>query len=108
MPIIISFAGHLGNDPELRHTPNKNIAVTEAAVYVNRRTKQGQEWVDAEATRYAIKAWRRHAETLATLEKGAGVLVIGHVETESWIDPETEEKRYRDTVVVDELGHTFG
>lgn len=110
MPIIVCFAGHLGAEPELRHTTRKGTAVAEVPVYVNRRQRAENEsgWEDGEPTRYWIRAWRRRAEQLASLPSGAGVVVIGHVETESWVDKESGEKRYRDTVVVDELGQLFG
>lgn len=107
MPVIVCFEGRLAADPELAHTTVKGTAVTEAVAYVNRRVRQGEEWVDAEPTRYWIKAWKRRAEQLAQLSKGTSIVVIGHVETDSWTDTESGEKRYRDTVVVDAIGATL-
>lgn len=110
MPIIVCFEGRLAADPELTHTPNTHTAVTEAVVLINRRTKRAtpdgqgeQAWTDAEPTRYTVKAWKRRAEQMAGLTKGDSVVVIGHVETESWITTEGD-KRYQDTVVVDAIG----
>ena len=109
MPIIVCFEGNLAEDPQLARTPNTGTAVCEAVVLVSHRTRrqtdQGEEWVDAPSTRYELKAWRRRAEALASLRRGASVVVIGHVETESWEDDEGK-RHYRDKVVVDSLGET--
>lgn len=57
---------------------------------VNRRAKDtAGQWADAEPTRHRIKAWNRLAENIATLPKGARVLVVGHTETDTWADTET-------------------
>jgi len=105
MPIIVCFEGRLADTPKLAHTPN-DTAVAEAVVLCNRRTKKGEEWVDAEPTRYFIKAWKNRAEALGQLPKGTSVVVIGHVETESWTN-DAGEKKYTDTVVVDAIGESL-
>lgn len=109
MPIIVCFEGRLAADPELTKTPNTATSVCEAVVLSNHRTKketdQGEQWVDGEPTRYYLKAWRRRAEALGSLRKGSSVVVVGHVETESWTDGDGN-RRWRDTVVVDHLGET--
>ncbi|MFI5627538.1 single-stranded DNA-binding protein [Nocardioides sp. NPDC051685] len=109
MPIIVCFEGRLAADPELTSTPNTGTSVCEAVVLVNHRTKQetdiGEQWIDGEPTRYYLKAWRRRAEALGSMSKGSSVVVVGHVETESWTDGEGK-RHWRDTVVVDHLGET--
>ncbi|KQY61444.1 single-stranded DNA-binding protein [Nocardioides sp. Root140] len=106
MPIIICFEGRLATEPELIKTPNTDTSVCEAVVMVNHRKKAGEEWVDADATRYEIKAWKRRAEALAARTIGDSIVVIGHVETTSW-ETDNGTKRYRDTVVVDAIGQTL-
>lgn len=109
MAINISFEGNLVEEPQLVRTPNTGTALCEVPVMVSHRTRkqtdQGEVWVDAPSTRYVLKAWRRRAEALATLPKGASVVVIGHVETEAWEDEEGQ-RQYRAKVVVDSLGET--
>lgn len=109
MPIIVCFEGRLAADPQLVRTANAGTAVCEAVVMINHRTRRqtetGEQWVDAPTTRYFVKGWRRRAEALATLRKGASVVVVGHVETESWEDQDGQ-RHYRDTVVIDSLGET--
>lgn len=108
MPIIACFEGRLAAEPQLERTPN-GTAVVEVAVYANRRVRDDAgEWSDATATRYWVKAWKRRAEELATLGKGTSVVVIGHVETDSWEAEDGSGRRYRDTVVVDAIGASLG
>lgn len=106
MPIVVCFEGRLAAAPELTETPNTGTAVAEAVVLINHAKKNGEEWIEGEPTRYYLKAWKRRAEALGSLSKGSSVVVVGHVETESWTDKETGERRWRDTVVVDHLGET--
>ena len=99
------FEGNLADAPKLVHVQGGVTAVLEAVVLVNRRAKDtAGEWADAEPTRYRIKAWNRLAENIATLPKGARVLVVGHTEIDAWADKETQQKRTGDVVVVDAIG----
>lgn len=106
MPIIACFEGRIAAEPTLDRTVT-DLPTCEAVVLVNRRTKRGDDWVDATPTRYYLKAWRRRAEQLAQLPTGASVVVIGHVETDSWTNDQGE-KRYRDQVIVDHIGLSLG
>jgi single-strand DNA-binding protein len=99
------FEGNLTDAPQLNHTSGSKVPVTEAVVLVNRRVKDdADQWVDAEPTRYRIKAWRGLAERLAKLPKGTTVVVVGNTITEAWTDRETGQKRTSDVVVVDAIG----
>jgi single-strand DNA-binding protein len=100
----ITFEGNLTDTPTLSFTTHTGTPVTEAVVLVNRRLKDGDQWIDAEPTRHRIKAFRRLAENISTLPKGATVLVTGHIETDTWTDPSTQTKRTGNTVVVEALG----
>lgn len=101
----VTFAGNLGADPELRFTPNGN-PVTQLRVIVNRRTRTSAgEWEDVEPTGHSCKVWGTAAEHVAeSAIKGTRVLVHGHLETETWTDKDSGDKRTRDVVVVEEIG----
>lgn len=99
------FEGNLADTPQLTHTTGSQIPVAEAVVLVNRSTQTGAgEWVDAEPTRYRIKAWRSLAKHLAELPKGATVLVAGTVITEAWTDKDNGQKRTANVINVDAIG----
>lgn len=99
--------GHLAATPELRFTAKKGTAVTEFVVLSNRRTHDEQtgEWHDGPTTRDVCKAFGRLAENIAeSLTTGAGVIVVGETQTETWTDKETGENRYKDVVIVRAAG----
>ena len=99
------FEGNLAAAPKLIHVSHGVTAVLEAVILVNRRTQDAEgQWTDAEPTRHRIKAWNQLAENIATLPKGTRLLVVGHTETDTWRDAETQKKRTQDIVIVDAIG----
>ena len=79
MPVTIALEGNLTRDPELRYTPG-GAAVCNFAVAVNKRLKEGDNWVDGPASFYNVAAWRQLAEDAAGLSRGQKVVVIGQLE----------------------------
>ncbi|HHY54389.1 MAG TPA: single-stranded DNA-binding protein [Chloroflexi bacterium] len=76
----ITLVGNLGNDPEMRYTPN-GIPVTSFSLAVSRRWT-GQDGQPQEKTLwFRVTAWRKLAETASQyLTKGRQVLVVGELE----------------------------
>jgi len=104
MNTVITFAGNLAEDPELQFTP-QGTPVVDFRVLVNRRIKDGDEWKDGQATAHNCKLYGKTAENVAeSIARGDRVLVHGQVRTETWNDRETGEKRYKDLVIVEEIG----
>lgn len=102
MSLIEYFEGNLADAPTLEATPSgKNV--TTAVVLVNNRVKVKGEWTDGPPTRRVIKAWGIHAHPLATLTKGASIVVIGKIITETWEDSEGK-RHWREQVQVQHLG----
>ena len=70
----IILVGNVGRDPELRFTQS-GAAVCDFSLAVNRRRKQGEEWID-ETTWFKITVWGQQAETVNKfVQKGKQVLV---------------------------------
>jgi single-strand DNA-binding protein len=95
--------GNLTRDPELKALPS-GIQVASMAVATNRvwKDKNGakQEAVDY----HNIVVFGRQAETSAQyLKKGQQVMVEGRMQTRSWDDKSTGEKKYRTEVVADRI-----
>lgn len=84
-----TIAGRLGQDPEMRYTPN-GIPVTNFSVAVNRSWTDGDGQQQEETTWFKVTCWRKQAETCSTyLKKGAQVLVEGaNMSVEAWVDSE--------------------
>lgn len=97
MTAQVTLVGNLTRDPELRFTP-KGDAVINFAVAVNERVKQGDEWVDGDASYYDVAAWRKLAEDAAeVLTKGSRVIVVGKMKIDKY---ETKDGQPRSKVVV--------
>jgi single-strand DNA-binding protein len=103
-----TFAGNLAGDPQLRYTTNGK-PVAEARVLVNKRTQNDAgEWTDGEPTGHTIKVWGPAAENFAAhAAKGTRVLVTGRVDTDTWTDKDTSEKRTAQVVIVDEIAESY-
>lgn len=89
----VTVAGRLTRDPELRHT-NSGLAICKLGLAVSRfyRGKDGER---KEETLFVdVKAWDKQAEFLGNnLRKGRPVYVEGNLESNSWEDKETGQKR---------------
>lgn len=95
--------GNLTRDPEQRSLPS-GIAVTSFSVATNRVWK-GEDGSKKESTDYHnIVVFGRQAETAAQyLKKGQSVLVEGRIQTRSWEDKSSGEKKYRTEIVADRV-----
>lgn len=93
--------GNFTRDPELRSLPS-GIKVCTFSLATNRvwKDKNGarQESVDY----HNIVVFGRQAETVAQyMKKGSSILVEGRMQTRSWDDKTSGEKKYRTEVVAD-------
>ena len=92
----VSFAGHLTDDPELRHTEG-GIARAMFRVAVSGRRER-------EASFFTVVVWRDQAEHAAkSLTKGSRVVVLGRLQQRSWT-AEDGSARSSVEVVAEELG----
>jgi len=79
----VILIGRLTRDSELKYTPS-GIAVCKFAIAVNRKKKQGDEWVE-EASFIDIVLWGRSGETLNQyLLKGKQVAIEGELHQNRW------------------------
>ena len=99
----VLLIGNLGRDPEVRTTPqgvpvaNFSIACTETWSDPNGQRQERTEWVD-------LVLWRKQAEIAQKyLRKGSRIFVEGKLQTRSWDDQQSGQKRYRTEVVVDRM-----
>ena len=75
----VSIAGHLGSDPEVRHTPG-GLKVTSFTVAVNIR-KQGKD----ETLWYRVTLWGdRFDKMIQYLKKGSAVIAHGDLFASLW------------------------
>lgn len=79
---ICVFAGHLGKDPEVRHTTS-GTAIMSFSLAVNRRVKKGDQW-ENETDWLSIIHWKPSDFILNALHKGSACLVHGRLQTRQY------------------------
>ncbi|MEM9290639.1 MAG: single-stranded DNA-binding protein [Acidobacteriota bacterium] len=97
----VILIGNLGRDPEVR-TTTSGQTVASFSIATSRR------WRDRDGNRqeqtewHNIVVWGRQAEIAGQyLTKGRQVFIEGRLQTRSWDDRQTGEKRYRTEIVAD-------
>ncbi len=97
----VILVGNLGRDPEVRSTPSGQPVAT-FSLATNRK------WRDRDGNRqeqtewHNIVCWGRQAEIAGQyLTKGRQVFVEGRLQTRSWEDKQSGEKKYRTEVICD-------
>ncbi len=97
----VVLVGRLVADPEVRYTP-AGIPVAQLRVAVNRITKN--ESGEYESDFFNVVAWRRTAEFAQNyLSKGRLVSIDGRLQTRSWVDQTSGQKRTAFEIVADNL-----
>jgi len=99
----VILIGNLGKDPEIKYTPS-GTAVAKITLATNERFKdKGGEWQDRTEW-HNVVLWQRLAEIAGEyLKKGSKVYIEGRLQTRSWDDKNTNQKRYMTEVVANDL-----
>jgi single-strand DNA-binding protein len=99
----VILIGNLGKDPEVKYTPS-GTAVAKFSLATNERYKdKGGEWQDRTEW-HNIVAWQRLAEIVGEyVKKGSKLYIEGRLQTSSWDDKESGQKRYKTEVVANDL-----
>jgi single-strand DNA-binding protein len=97
----VILIGNLGRDPEVRSTPSgQPVASFTLATSRRWRDKNGQKQEQTEW--HQIVVWGKQAEIAGQyLTKGKQIYVEGRLQTRSWDDKQSGEKRYRTEIVCD-------
>jgi len=99
----VQLIGNLGKDPEIKYTPS-GTAVAKITLATNERYKdKGGEWQDRTEW-HNVVLWQRLAEIAGEyLKKGSKVYIEGRLQTRSWDDKTTNQKKYMTEVVAGDL-----
>jgi single-strand DNA-binding protein len=99
----VILVGRLGKDPEVRSTPSGqtvakfSVATDEKFTDRNGEKQQRTEW-------HNIVAWGKLGEICGQyLRKGKLVFIEGRIQTDSWDDKESGQKKYRTDIVANEM-----
>ena len=98
----VMIIGNLGNDPEMRFTPNGSpVATFPIAVSRNYTTSEGERRQETEW--FNVVTWNRLAETCNQfLTKGRRAYVEGRLRTRTW-EGQDGGKHYRTEVVANRV-----
>src|SRR5450631_3121714 len=93
--------GNLTRDPEIRSLPS-GIKVCTFSLATNRVWKDKNGARQESADYHNVVVFGRQAETAAQyMKKGSSILVEGRMQTRSWDDKTSGEKKYRTEIVAD-------
>ena len=97
----VILIGNLGKDPEVRSLPSgQPVATWTMATSRRWRDKNGQKQEQTEW--HQIVCFGKQAEIAGQyLQKGKQIYVEGRIQTRSWDDRNTGEKKYRTEIVCD-------
>ena len=97
----VILIGNLTRDPELRSLPS-GIKVCSFSLATNRVWKDKAGVRQESADYHNVVVFGRQAETVAQyMKKGSSILVEGRMQTRSWEDKTSGEKKYRTEVIAD-------
>lgn len=93
--------GNLTRDPELKSLPS-GIKVCSFSLATNRVWKDKNGAKQESSDYHNVVVFGRQAETVAQyMKKGNSMLVEGRIQTRSWDDKTSGEKKYRTEIVAD-------
>jgi single-strand DNA-binding protein len=99
----VQLIGNLGKDPEIKYTPS-GTPVAKLTIATNERFKdKAGEWQDRTEW-HNVVLWQRLAEIAGEyLKKGGKVYIEGRLQTRSWDDKTSGQKKYMTEVVASDL-----
>jgi single-strand DNA-binding protein len=99
----VFLLGNVGKDPEIRTTPG-GMTVASFSLATAERAKDAQgNWTD-KTEWHNLVAFQRTAEIVRDyVKKGTQVFVEGKIQTRSWDDKESGQKKYRTEILINEL-----
>src|SRR5246500_4580277 len=99
----VILLGNVGKDPEIRATPGGTMVANFSLATTDRTKDQTGNWTDRTEW-HNLVAFQRTAEIVRDyVRKGSKLYVEGKIQTRSWDDKTSGEKKYRTEVLVNDL-----
>jgi single-strand DNA-binding protein len=99
----VFLLGNVGKDPEMRATQGGMTIASFTLATADRQKDAQGNWAD-KTEWHNLVAFSRTAEIVRDyVKKGTQVFVEGKIQTRSWDDKESGQKRYRTEILVNEL-----
>jgi single-strand DNA-binding protein len=95
--------GHVGKDPEIRSTAGGTLVAAFTFATSDRQKDSQGNWTD-KTEWHNLVAFNRTAEIVRDyVNKGTQLFIVGKIQTRSWDDKESGQKKYRTEILVNEL-----
>jgi single-strand DNA-binding protein len=99
----VFLLGNVGKDPEIRTTAGGMTVASFSLATADRAKDQTGNWVD-KTEWHNLVCFQRTAEIVRDyVKKGSQIFVEGKIQTRSWDDKESGQKKYKTEILVNEL-----
>ncbi len=99
----VILLGNVGKDPEIRSTPGGTMVANFTLATSDRQKDAQGNWQDRTEW-HNLVAFTRLAEIVRDyVKKGSKLFIEGKIQTRSWDDKESGQKRYRTEIIVNDL-----
>ena len=99
----VFLLGNVGKDPEIRSTAGGMTVASFTLATADRRKDAQGNWQDSTEW-HNLVAFQRTAEIVRDyVKKGTQLFIEGKIQSRSWDDKETGQKRYKTEILVNEL-----
>ena len=100
---VAHLVGNVGKDPEVR-TTGSGQQVASFSLATSRRWKDRDGNKQEQTEWHNVVAWGKLADIVARfVTKGSKLYIQGRIETQSWDDKESGQKRYKTQIVADQM-----
>ena len=104
----VILLGNVGKDPEIRSTGGGTMVANFTLATSDRQKDAQGNWQDRTEW-HNLVAFQRTAEIIRDyVKKGSKLYVEGKIQTRSWDDKESGQKRYRTEIVVNDISLLSG
>ena len=104
----VILLGNVGKDPEIRSTPSGTLVATLTLATSDRQKDAQGNWQDRTEW-HNLVAFTRTAEIIRDyVKKGNKLYVEGKIQTRSWDDKESGQKRYRTEIIINDMSLLSG
>ena len=104
----VILLGNVGKDPEIRSTGGGTMVANFTLATSDRQKDAQGNWQDRTEW-HNLVAFQRTAEIVRDyVKKGTKLYVEGKIQTRSWDDKESGQKRYRTEIIVNDLSLLSG
>ena len=95
----VILVGNVGQDPEVKYTAG-GVPVAKLSLATNERFKDKNDAWQDRTEWHSVVAWQRLAEIVGEyVRKGSKLYVEGKLQTSTWEDKQSGERKYRTEIV---------